>query len=172
MHCSDATILTSTVSNGYRRPMTIDSKSKNSVLILNTAYNMATSSNNTPILAHLNGNVYSDLSFEIEVGVGVSYSCGVQFRGNFYIYGGEENRQQVAKVSACALRNIATLPFSFFDGACAANSDQLFLCFDYDGDAKTCHTSNEPTGPFSLIPQSTEKHSGIRSAANQSKNFC
>ena len=138
-----------------------------SVLILNTAYNVGTDSNNVPILTNLDGKVDIKLSFEYETGIGVSYSCGVHFRGNFYIYGGEDNRQQIAKVSNCTLKKVANLEFSFFEGACAANSDQLFLCFDYDGGAKICHTSNEPTGPFNLTPESTHPHSGIRSAMNE-----
>jgi len=111
-----------------------------------------------------------ELSFEIESGVQVYASCGVQFKGNFYVYGSHSyfgNQQQIAQVSNCSLKHIATLEFDHFEGSCAATSTQLFLCFDNDEDGKTCRTSNKPTGPFSLRTKSIETHKNIRIAASE-----
>ena len=86
-----------------------------------------------------------------------------------YIYGAENDRRQIAMVSDCALKKIATLPFNHYFGACAANEDRLFLCFDYHEDGKTCRMSNEPTGPFQETPKSTHTHIQTRSASSGSK---
>ena len=108
------------------------------------------------------------LSFEFEEDTYVYGSCGVQFKGNFLIYGSLEGRQnQISQVSNCALKRVSTLPFSYKYGACAATSSHLLLCFSLDGDGKTCHVSNESIGPFSLISKSIEEHSTIRSATSE-----
>ena len=147
--------------------MTTVSPYKSSVLILNTFQ-----PSHVPVLTDLNGNVNMNLTFEIENDAYVYNSCGVQFKGSFFIYGSlEGDRRQIAKVVDCSLKRIDTLSFPFVEGACSANSNQVILCFHYFGDGKTCHTSNEPTGPFNSIPKSTEVHLQIRSAANESKQI-
>ena len=143
-----------------------------SVLILNT-FDAPNTQASVPILTDLNGNVNSNISFEIEDEVYAYHSCGVQFKGNFYIYGSEKgDRRQIAKVSDCSLRRIGTLPFDHKFGSCAANANQLFLCFDLNTDGKSCHVSNEPTGSFDPLPKSTEMHFWTRSAASESECFC
>lgn len=89
---------------------TTQAPSNVSVLILNT-YN----SSHIPVLANLNGNINLNLSFEIENNVDVYHSCGVQFQGNFYVYGSSVytgRNTQIAMISDCALKRIATLPFT------------------------------------------------------------
>ena len=134
------------------------------VLILNTRL-----SDQLPVLTDLYGKIYDNFSFEIENDAHAYFSCGVQFKGNFYIYGAENDRRQIAMVSDCALKKIATLPFNHYYGACAANADRLFLCFDYHEDGKTCRMSNQPTGPFQETPKSTQTHIQTRVASNGSK---
>ena len=134
-----------------------------SVLILHTF------GNNVPILTDIDGNLDSNLQFEVEIDVFVHQSCGVQFQGDFFIYGSRDDDQQIAKVTDCSLNRVATLPFTFSYGACAATTDQVFLCFDSIQDGKTCYTSNEPTNHFKPISKSTEEHKFIRIATNEGK---
>ena len=118
------------------------------------------------VLTDLNGNVKT-INFEIESDVYVDHSCGVQFKGEFYVYGTYyDDQRQIAKVTNCSLKRIGTLPFTFEFGACAATRDQIFLCFDYNGDAKTCHVANEPTGHFNNIAKTAYEHDRIRIAAS------
>ena len=150
---------------------TTEAPSNVSVLILNT-YN----SSNIPVLANLNGNINLNLSFEIENNVDVYHSCGVQFQGNFYVYGSSVytgRNTQIAMISDCALKRIATLPFTHEQGACAVGFDKLFLCFDMRrGNGRNCYESNQPTGPFDQVRYSTEKHWYSRVAANSGEYFC
>ena len=140
---------------------TTAAESYSSVLILNTA-----NSNNVPVLTDIYGNVKS-INFEIESEVYVYYSCGVQFKGEFYVYGTYyDDQRQIAKVTDCSLKRIGKLPFTFEFGACAATMDQIFLCFDYNGDAKTCHVANQPTGHFNNIAKTAYEHDRTRIAAN------
>ena len=136
-----------------------------SALILNTFKQKS-----VPVLTDLNANVDLDLSFEIEEGVYVYQSCGVHFKGSFYVYGSENGDQkQIAKVADCGLKRIATLPFTHYGGACAATASNLLLCFDRNSwDDKTCQMASEPTGPFIEIPKSIEPHKWTRTAANES----
>ena len=96
----------------------------------------------------------------------------MQFKGEFYIYGGRYgDKSQIAKVEDCALKRIGTLPFTHWYGACAATSTQLFLCFDWNANGRDCHVSNKPTEWLStnLIPESIELHYRTRTAANECK---
>ena len=95
-------------------------------------------------------------------------SCALQFRGNFFIYG---DGSLVKKLSYCELSVIGSLPFRFWNGACTATLNQLYLCFGEetkDGD-KTCYRSSEPTGPFNLTAKSIKGHRSIRIAMNEGK---
>ena len=127
-------------------------------------------------MTNLNGAaVYPD--FEVAKGVVVSRNCGVLFKGNFYVYGGDRSStyHQIAKVQNCKLEKIGELPFRLTWGGCAANSNTLFLCFNYRGndeDYKTCHVSSEATEKFIEIPRSHEWHCQIRTAASEGKPFC
>ena len=120
-------------------------------------------------MTNINGNVKS-INFEIESDVYVDHSCGVQFKGDHYIYGSYSGDQrQIAKVTNCSLKRIGTLPFTLYYGACAATMDRVFLCIDYYGDKKTCHAANEPTGQFNVIAKSAYVHDQTRIAANNGK---
>ena len=44
--------------------------------------------------------------------------------------------------------------------------DQVFLCFDHNGDKRTCHVANEPTGQFNVLAKSAYEHHEIQIAAN------
>ena len=134
--------------------------SNSSVLILSTYR-----SSSVPVLTDLNGSDKTT-SFEIESDVVVRNACGVQFKGQLYVYGSHySDYRQITKVEDCRLKRIGTLPFKFKTGACAATADQLFLCFHIN-DAQTCHTSNEPDDLFNKIPKSLSVHGAIQIATN------
>ena len=137
-----------------------------SVLVLNTK-----KLDNAPLLINLNENADTSVNFKIENNVYAYASCGVQFKGEFYVYGSSVgDMQQIAKVTDCALKRVASLPFTFRNGACAATMDEVYLCFDWqNGDQKECHVGNEWNGPFSTTPDSTHAHKSTRSAASESK---
>ena len=124
-----------------------------------------------PVLTDINGNVETDFSFDVDTGTYAHGSCGITFKGHFYIYGSGEDKakRQIAKVIGCSLKTIDTLPFEHNYGSCATKSNQIILCFDMLSDGKTCYISNEPTGQFSAISKSGYKHILIRSAANERK---
>ena len=122
-----------------------------------------------PVLADINGNVSPSLSFEIESGTFVRGSCGVEFKGDFYVYGSAQDGsyRQIAKVVDCSLKTIGTLPFDHYFGSCATTSNQVFLCFDMLSDAQTCYLTKEPTGQFSQVTKSGFQHRLMRIAANE-----
>ena len=139
---------------------TTAAESNSSVLILNTA------NSNVPLLTDINGNIKS-INFEIENDVYVHMSCGVQFKGDYYVYGSYSgDERQIAKVTNCSLKRIGNLSFNLYAGACTATMDQVFLCFDLNSDYKTCHAANEPTGQFNVIAKSAYNHDHTRIATN------
>ena len=156
------TSTTSTTTTSTTTALTTTAAELNSsVLILNTL-----SPDNVPVLTDMNGNVKS-INFEVENGVHVYQSCGVQFKGDYYVYGSSsDDKRQVAKITNCSLKRIGTLPFTFESGACAATMDQVFLCFANNGDQKTCHATNEPTGQFNVLAKSAYEHDKVRIATN------
>ena len=143
---------------------TTTAPSYSSILVLNTW-----SSANVPLLIDIDGNVDNRLSFEIENEVYADRSCGVQFKGDFYVFGSRKGDQrQIAKVVNCELKRVGTLPFTFDVGACAATEDQLFLCFDLVRDGQTCDVTTEPTDQFARVSKSSFKHYKTRSAIQNS----
>ena len=78
------------------------------------------------MLTDIYGN-FKSINFEIESEVYVYHSCGVQFKGDFYVYGSYSGDQrQIAKVTECSLKRVGTLPFTHDLGACAATTEQVF----------------------------------------------
>ena len=122
-------------------------------------------------LIDLYGNVNTDLSFQFEKDAYAYGGCGLLFKGNFYIYGDSiGDRRQITVVVGCSLKRIGTLPFPFHEDACAAATNQFFLCHEWFSDKDACQTSTEPTGPFIPISTSFQNHRYIRSAANDGKS--
>ena len=94
------------------------------------------------------------------------------YNGEMYVYGGATSStvdSQIAKISNCLVHKVGTLSFNFVVGACTVAGDEIYLCFDYYGDERTCYTSNNPLGPFTEIQKSIHTHRRIKIASSNSK---
>ena len=138
-----------------------------SILILNTR------KEHLPVLTNIDG-LFTKLNktrFDTEKDATSIYriwgSCGIEFKGDFYIYGSYINDQdQILKVQDCSLKQIGKLPFLHEFGSCSAPSDEIYLCFGRDHSQK-CFVANEPDFSKFTETQSLLKHYKIRTAASQ-----
>ena len=96
-------------------------------------------------------------------------SCSLSFKGQTYVYGGYNEMTQLSIVDGCSLKRIADLPFSFNVGACTSTPDEVFLCFEYESDYKTCRVGQTASGPYVEVDKSIYNHYAIRIAASSSK---
>ena len=145
-----------------------------SVLVLNT-YKPA----NKPILTDLNGKAMNCPAFTIADDVEVYKSCAVTYQNQFYVYGGNTHKRQIAKVTnkvTPTLRRVGTLPFKFAFGGCTSTTDKIILCFHYGfhgdrGYPRTCYTTTNPIGQFEETRKSIYKHGLIKFASSECKFF-
>ena len=127
------------------------------------------------ILTNLNGTIENNLLFNKDVRA--QNSCGVLFKGNFFIYGPDNSLGQylISIVSDCALKKLRSLSFEFLHGACAATSNTIFLCFSRDMskeqlDARTCRADTNSTfSSADLISLSSFTHNYIQIATSEGK---
>ena len=71
-------------------------------------------------------------------------SCSINWKNQFYIFGGWTKRRQISRISGYKLERLDDLPFDHYVGACSVIGDQfVFLCFDYN-DANQCRRSTGP----------------------------
>ena len=126
---------------------------------------------NEPILTSLHGNELSCLGFTIARDVDVYESCAVTYKDKFYVYGGYTNKRQIATINKLSLVKVGTLPFDFEFGGCTSTADQLFLCFDFMGDLKTCYQTKNPIDYFYKTNKTNHEHRNIRFASSESKFF-
>ena len=142
------------------------------VLILSTSH-----VENKPIITDLDGNV-NEISFSIQDGVEVQSSCSITFRGQFFIYGGQNRKNQVARVEDCSLKDTGfKLPFEMDAGGCTVTTrDQVYLCFgeadqsnNTTGARQMCHKSNNPMTNFTQVTNSSYPHGYTQIAASESK---
>ena len=100
-------------------------------------------------------------------------SCGVTFKGQFYIYGGKNIKRQISVVRNCALeRQKVDLKNDLERGACTVGNEQIYLCFNADGRKmqKLCHTSKDPSSNFEKnVTESIYEHRLIRIASSESE---
>ena len=137
------------------------------VLILNTAQ-----SNNVPVITNASGREDRDFSFEFGADTEVNFSCGLTYRGEHFVFGGDSKSTQIAKIDGCQLKIVGQLDFEHQKGACAnVAEEQIYLCFNFNSnsDYKKCRKASSPLGEFEEIRQSAEEHRSTRIAASQSK---
>ena len=116
------------------------------------------------------GKQSTSLNFKFSDDTNVVESCGITFNGQFFIYGGY-NERQIAKVNGCSLETVGSLEFDFVGGGCTYANNQILLCFHQDSDHKTCYSSMDPLGPFTTIQKSIYEHGYTRIASSEC-NFC
>lgn len=137
----------------------------NSVLVLNTYRTKQA------VIIDSNGKEElptNDFMFLFGENTEVYTSCHVTFRGDLFIYGGVNQRNQVSKLVGCKLERIFTLPFSHYYGSCANHEDkEIFLCFNESSDDyKKCRSSTQPTGEFTEVAESNFPHKRTALAAS------
>ena len=97
-------------------------------------------------------------------------SCSINWRGEFFIFGGSLERRQISKLSGCKLHRLGSLSFNFYAGACTnLNDERIYLCFDAN-EIRRCRASTSPTGDYALVEESNFDHKTIRIASSEGKN--
>ena len=136
------------------------------MLILNTF-----SGENRPLVIDGYGESISDVSFTFQ-GTQAYKSCSLTWKGQMLVFGGDENKTQIAKINKCKLEQIGSLDFNHYYGACTVGSDgDIYLCFNADdsNDYEKCRKSSDPTGLFSEIPLTKYEHRYTRIASSNGK---
>ena len=115
-----------------------------------------------------------DVNFVIDDDVEVYQSCSLTWRGEHFVFGGWNKRNQIAKIVGCELKNVGELPFEHRYGGCANMADnRVYLCFSYTSsdlsEWKKCRVAISPLSEFEEITQSYESHVDTRIAASESK---
>ena len=129
---------------------------------------------NTPMITDIEGRSDSGLAerFSIETGTELVGSCSVNFRNEYYVYGGHSQRTQISKISSCSLKTIGQLPFNHYIGDCSVSNGKVYLCFNVDDkdDYKRCRFSSEPKfEEFTTIRKSYYDHKYGSIGSNDSK---
>ena len=138
-----------------------------SILVLNTYR-----TENIPLITDSTGKVEyagTDFSFTYGSNTEAVCSCAITWRGNFYIFGGQSEKTQIAKLNGCQMERVGSLAFSYYYGACSnINDEWIYLCFsDQSGDYKKCRRSNNPLGSFQSTADSNENHTRTKLGSNQ-----
>ena len=113
----------------------------------------STNSNNVPMIISFDGQIINDFDFKYNRETSSSYSCGVTYENEFWIFGGadeskrqvrtkimEENKTEIkfSRIEGCELKSVGELSFDFYHGACNSFSFGVLLCFDYYN-TQSCH---------------------------------
>ena len=130
---------------------------------------------NTPMITDIEGRSDSGLAqrFSIETETELIGSCSVNFRNEYYVYGGYSQRTQISKISSCSLKTIGQLPFDHQNGDCSVSNGKVYLCFNVDSskDYKRCRFSSEPEfEEFMTIRKSYYDHHYGSIGSNDSKS--
>ena len=143
---------------------TTEPKEKKTVLVFNSYRGFK-----PPVLIDSTGRQDTNILMLVDSGSQIHFSCSVQWRNDFYIYGGNSKVRQISKVDKCQLKPVGSLEFDHYLGSCSnMNNQQIYLCFDYY-DNKRCRSTYNPLGNFTEISLSTFEHRYIRTAASESK---
>ena len=86
---------------------------------------------NVPVITNSLGKEERDFGFELAEGTEVHRSCGLTWRGENYIFGGDIEKRQISKIVDCGLERVGSLSFNFTNAACTNLNDEIiYLCFD------------------------------------------
>ena len=113
-------------------------------------------------------------TFAYGEGTSAFESCSIIWNNRAFVYGGsyQINDYQIARLDGCSLSRIGQLDFSFASGGCAvtqgAISSEIILCFPSSGTSK-CRSGQDPTGPFTILPNSNTSHRYTKIAASESE---
>ena len=88
-------------------------------------------SDNFPVITNALGGEDRDFSFQFGADTEVYYSCGLTYRGEHFVFGGQSKKTQIAKIDGCQLKIVGQLSFQHRKGACAnVAEEKVFLCFN------------------------------------------
>ena len=62
--------------------------------------------------------------FDYETGTQVYGSCAITFKNEYFIFGGNSEYNQLAKIVDCKLQKIGKLIFNHYNGGCANMADE------------------------------------------------
>ena len=94
----------------------------------------------------------------------------MQWKNQYYVFGGNSYDRQVSMVSGNRLERKATLDFDFDYGGCTVIKEQtIVLCFD-SIENEVCRKSNYPWGSFTQLPNSNYGHGYTKIASFDGKN--
>ena len=100
---------------------------------------------------------YEKLDFSFGQGTQVDESCSLQWRNQYYVFGGDDRERQVSIVNNCGLERKGTLSFDFYGGACTVlNTQTIVLCFGDEMDL--CRHADNPLGSFTKLKKSRYDH--------------
>ena len=113
---------------------------------------------------------YKKLEFEYGYNTEVYFSCLLQWKNEYYLFGGLNEERQVSMVNANRLERKGSLDFSYRAGGCTVLSRQtIVLCFDWDA-KNVCRKSNSPLGSFNKLPNTNYNHYWTTIASVNGKN--
>ena len=115
---------------------------------------------------------YEVKKFDFGKDTEVYRSCSLQWKNQYYVFGGQKQDHQVSVVVDNRLELKGTLDFKFNGGGCTVlNQHIVVLCFgDHKNDRRGCRQSKNPIGPFTRMPQSNYDHRATRIASFDGKN--
>ena len=114
-----------------------------------------------------NGNVFMVFDEDTEV----FHSCSLTWRNQFFVFGGDQEKRQVSKLSGCRLSLVGTLAFDHVEAGCSNVGDEvIYLCFNANNadDYKKCRSATAPLGDYTEVALSTYEHRYTRIASSQS----
>ena len=81
------------------------------------------------------GHLYKNPNFEFDLGlnaeaVDLNQNCGLVWKNQIYIFGGEKLNRQILKVDNCKIKNTGKqLPMDTSYPACVNTEDEIWICF-------------------------------------------
>ena len=112
---------------------------------------------------------FDHLDFEFGSQTEIFYSCSVQWKNQYYVFGGWHEKRQVSVLNGNRLERKATLGFNYDNGACAVISEKtVVLCSGYV--FWLCRKSENPLGSFTYLPKGNYNHFWTSIASIDGKN--
>ena len=115
--------------------------------------------------------------FERDDNTEAYYSCSINWKNQFHVFGGNNQRRQISRLSGYRLESIGSLTFNHKWGTCSVMANQfIFLCFDNSDsqnesdDIRRCRRSTGPLGNFTEVALSNHHHRRSQISCSDSKS--
>ena len=129
------------------------------------------------MITNLSGAKITGFKFEYDYETEVYKSCSVIWQNENYVFGGENQKRQIAKIDGCRLRRIGELAFDLMAAGCVnVNNQKILLCFNLDFDLSSddfdkCRSLPSPTGSYQDVQRSKYAHQLTKIASSDSRFF-